>query len=592
MLSLIRKSIYLAAGDRRWPWLLVVVLALVVSGIEAVGAVLIFGLVGVITSPEQPIELPLLGVIRIQDEVGGIDLVVMGAFVVAAFFVIRALIVIGMMYVQARVSQSAGARLATRLHAGYLKMPYLVSIATNSSQQIRNVQDTVPRVVADVFVQGARAVSELVIVVILTLVLLVTSPLAVALLFLVAISGIVALNQFVRPRLEALGRQTQDLSGQSIQLLQETLQAFREIRVRGREDYFGSVFASIRYALAQAKYRRSVLHLLPSTVLETVLVLFISVFLVLSRSSGGTAGDLLPVLGMFAYVGFRLKPSLNQVVDGVNALRYSAAAINDLFSDLHRAEAWCDIEQPRSDEIAFTRMIELRGVSFRYPASQVPTISDITLTILRGKAVGFVGGTGGGKSTLLDIIVGLLEPQNGTVCVDGVDICEARAAWMKRIGLVSQATFLLDTTIRKNIALGVPDSEIDDDRLMQVLRTAMLDAFVEELPDGLDTVLGERGMRLSGGQRQRIAIARALYPQPDILVLDEGTAALDNRTEAEVISALESLQGRCTLLMVAHRLSTVRNCDVIHVVRGGRIVASGSYTELSRNSAEFNDLAR
>lgn len=592
MLSLIRKSLYLAAGDRRWPWFLVILLALGVSGVEAVGAVLIFGLVGLITSPAQPVELPLVGPVRLVDGEGADDIVVTAALVVAGFFIVRALIIIGMMYVQARVTQSAGARLASRLHRGYLDMPYSFLIMTNSSQQIRNVQDTVPRVVADVFVQGTRAASELVVVIVLSLVLVVVSPLAMGLLIVVLMPGLVALNRVLRPRLETLGRQTQDLSRQSVQLLQETLQGLREIRVRGREEQFAGLFASIRHALAQSKYRRSVLHILPSVALETGLVLFITSFLALAVSGGDEARDVLPVLGMFAYVGFRLKPSLNQLVDGANALRYSAAAIEDLHSDLRRGEMWSEAARRPAPPLSFHRTIELRGVSFGYPGSATPALSDIHLTIPRGSAVGFVGETGGGKSTLLDVIVGLLEPDRGTVYVDGVDIRGARATWMQRIGLVSQATFLLDTSIRKNIALGHSDADIDDERVRQVLAMAKLLDFVDTLPDGLETVLGERGVRLSGGQRQRIAIARALYPNPDILVLDEGTAALDNRTEAEVMSALGSLRGTCTLLMVAHRLSTVRDCDVIHVISGGRLVAAGTYDDLARVRSEFKDVAR
>lgn len=592
MLDLIRKSFYLAAGHRRWPWFLVVALALAVSAVEAVGAILIFALLGLISKPTEPIEVPVGGTINVPAGASTDDVVVAAALLVASFFIVRGFIVVGMIYVQARVTQSAGARLAARLHGGYLAIPYSAYIATNSSEQIRNIQDAVPRVVADLFVQGSRAVSELIVVVVLGAVLVITSPLAMGLLLLILVPGILALNYFVHPRLESLGRQTQDLSAQSLQTLQETLHGLREIRIRGREDYFASVFAWIRYALAQTRYRRTLLQALPSPALETALVLFISSFLAVAVAAGDDPRDVVPVLGMFAYVGFRLKPSLNQVVDGVNAARYSAAAIDDLHHDLRRAETWLEAKAQASGSVAFERSIDLEDVVFTYPNSNLPALAGIQLKVVRGASVGFVGPTGGGKSTLLDIIVGLLDPDDGAVRVDGVDIRGARGAWMKRIGLVSQSTFLLDASIRKNVALGLGDAEISDDRLREVLAVSQLEGFVQDLPDGLDTVLGERGVRVSGGQRQRIAIARALYPEPDVLVLDEGTAALDNRTEADVISGLEGLQGRCTLLMVAHRLSTVRNCDVIHVVSGGRIVASGSYTELSRASAEFRDLAR
>lgn len=593
MLTLVRKALYLAAGHRRWPWLLVIALALVVSVVEAIGALLVFGLLRLMTAPTEAIELPLFDNLRPVLGVGDAsDNVVTVAILVAAFFVARALIIVGTTYVQARVTQSAGARLAYRLHQGYLSMPYVLHVRTNSSDQIRNIQDTVPRVVADVFVQGARAVSESIVVVVLGLVLVIASPVAMALLLLVVAPGVLALNRYVRPRLEALGRATQDLSGQSLQLLQETLQGLREIRVHGREQYFASVFASIRHKLAQTRYRRTVFQMMPSPVLETALVLFMAAFLVFTIFSGQDTADVLPVLGMFAYVGFRLKPSLNQVVDGVNAIRYSAAAIDDLFDDLRSAESWALGEDEVPVSITFEQAIELSGVVFRYQDAPMPALAGIDLVIRRGTSVGFVGPTGGGKSTLLDVIIGLLEPDEGTVRVDGVDIRQGKLSWLQRLGVVPQTTFLLDTTLRRNIALGVPDIEIDQQRLEAALALAKLDEFVASLPAGVETMLGERGVRLSGGQRQRVAIARALYSEPEVLILDEGTAALDNRTEDDLMSGLGRLRGSCTLLIVAHRLTTVRNCDVVHVVEGGHIVASGPYSELVRDSRQFKDLAR
>jgi ATP-binding cassette subfamily C protein len=335
-----------------------------------------------------------------------------------------------------------------------------------------------------------------------------------------------------------------------------------------------------------------VLQALPSTVLETALVLFIVSFLIVTILSGGSATEVLPVLGMFAYVGFRLKPSLTQIVDGVNAIRYSAAAIEDVHNDLLRAESWSQLHHQTSAPIALERAIELDGVVFRYPGASVPALAGIDLVINKGTSVGFVGPTGGGKSTLLDVIIGLLDPDEGTVRIDGVDIRTARNSWLQLVGIVSQVNFLLDTSLRRNIAFGVPVENINDDRLTEVLALAKLDEFVASLPAGVETEVGERGVRLSGGQRQRIAIARALYSDPAVIVLDEGTAALDNQTEAELMTMLARYREMRTLLMVAHRLSTVRNCDVIHVVDAGRIVASGGYEELESGSKHFKNLAR
>lgn len=591
MIALARRSFYLAAGHRRWPWALVVLMALAVSAVEAIGAILVFGLLALVTQPTDPVSFPLVGdVTRLFGDGAPRDVILTSALVVGGFFVARALIVVLMTYVQARVGQSAGARLATRLHRSYLKMPYITYVRTNSSEQIRNIHVTVPNVIADIFVLGTRAVSESIVVIVLGVILTVTAPAAMGIVVVVLAPAGLLMNRLLRPRLETLGREGQDIAARSLKVLQETLQGLREIRAHRREEHFSSIFASISYSLARNKARRTVLRSLPSTAVETVLVLFICAFLIATVVSGFDRAELLPVLGMFAYAGFRLKPSLNQIFEGINAIRYSSAAVNDLYEDLRRGEEWSDETLERADRIAFQDSIEVRNATFTYPGSAVPAISDVSLTIRRGASVGLVGATGSGKSTLLDVIVGFLDPDKGSVSVDGRDISTVRTAWLENLGVVPQSPFVLDATIRENVALRERSKTIDEERLQNALKLAQIYDFVNELPDGGETVLGERGVRLSGGERQRIAIARALYGDPDLLILDEGTAALDNRTEADLIKALEDLHGRHTLLMVAHRLSTIRNCDVIHVIENGRIVATGSYDELVERSTHFKNL--
>ena len=568
-------------------------LAVAVSGVEAIGAVLIFALIGLLTAPRDPVALPILG------DIGGLissreprEMLLLTAVIVGIFFLIRACVVVSMAYVQARVTQSAGARLASRLHAGYMSMPYALSLMTNSAEQVRNVQVTVPLIVADGFTQGARAVSELIVVVILGLVLTISSPLAMALLLLVVVPVVLVLNLLVRPRLVSLGREDQDLAEGSVKVLQETLHGLREVRVYRRARHFIAKFATIRDQWARNKARRTVLRSIPATILETSLVLFITAFLMITASSETPIAEALPILGMFAYVGFRLKPSLTQVVDGANSIRAASAAIADLYDDLRRAEEWTEQDEEGEGSFSFEESIEVQDVRFSYPGASTPSLEGINLVIAKGSFVGFVGPTGGGKSTLIDILIGLLEPDAGMVLVDGVNIATAPTAWLERLGVVPQNVFLLDESIRENVALGIPDTDIDEQRLSQSLQLAQLKNFVEGLPERERTRLGERGVRLSGGQRQRIGLARALYGEPDVLILDEGTAALDNRTEADVIGALEQLHGSATLLMVAHRLTTVRRCDVIHVVVDGRIVSSGTYEELETSSEHFKQLTR
>jgi ABC-type multidrug transport system fused ATPase/permease subunit len=589
MLELARRSLYLAGGGRRWRWTLVVALAVTVSLFETIGAGLIFGLLSLVASPSDEVDLPLLGDVR--SALGGDEarILTIAATVVAAFFLLRALVVIGAAYVQARVTQNAGARLSVRLHAGYLRMPYAIYTATNSSTHIRNINDTVQRVVADVFVQGARLVSEAAVMLALVILLVVTSPMATALLVFVMLPSVLAVNRYVQPRLTTLGVEAQTLGGSTLRLLQESLHGLRDIRMVDREQHFGSRYARARFALAHNRQTRTVLQQIPLVAVETSLVLFISGLLVLAIATGDSAAQVLPVLGMFAYVGLRLKPSLNQLLTSMNGLRYTQASINDLYEDLKRAEAWL-ASPPAKGELTFARDIALDHVSFRYGGAERPALRDVQFRIARGSSVGIVGPTGGGKSTLIDVLIGLLEPDEGQVLVDGVDIRTAKSAWLGRLGVVPQTIFLLDDSLRRNIALGDEDGAVDEQRLQSALACAQLLSFVDALPDGLDTPLGEAGVRVSGGERQRIGIARALYRQPDVLVLDEGTSALDNRTEAELIAAIDALRGSYTLVIVAHRLSTVERCDQVHVLEGGRLVSSGTYEQLLASSESFQRL--
>jgi ATP-binding cassette subfamily C protein len=239
----------------------------------------------------------------------------------------------------------------------------------------------------------------------------------------------------------------------------------------------------------------------------------------------------------------------------------------------------------------FERQIDLEAVSFRYDGTSAPVLEDVSLTIRRGESIGVVGPTGAGKSTLIDVVLGLLAPTSGRITVDGVDIAGAPRAWQRLIGYVPQAAFLFDDTIARNVALGVATADIDPTRLAEALRMAQLSDFVASLPDGVATQIGERGIRLSGGQRQRVAIARAIYRQPEVLVFDEATAALDNQTERELSRAIEALRGQKTIILIAHRLTTVQSCDALVFLRAGRVEAIGPYDQLVADNPDFRAMA-
>jgi ATP-binding cassette subfamily C protein len=324
-------------------------------------------------------------------------------------------------------------------------------------------------------------------------------------------------------------------------------------------------------------------------VIETSLILFILVFFAVTVARGGTQSAL-ATLGLFGYAGLRLQPSLQKIVAAFNSLKFATAPTADVHRDLRIIERNATLASS-APPFPFEREIVLEKVSFAYEGTGSDALASVNLSIRRAEQIGICGPTGGGKTTLVDLISGLLSPDKGRVLVDGTDIATNLRGWQRNLGVVSQMVFLADDTLRRNIALGIPDKEIDEPAVQEAVRLAQLSEFIEALPQGLETVVGERGVRISGGERQRIAIARALYYRPQVLIFDEGTSALDNATEQELMRALTSLRGTHTILLVAHRLSTVRDADRVIFVEGGRVAGIDTYDGLCACNESFREMA-
>jgi ABC-type multidrug transport system fused ATPase/permease subunit len=292
-------------------------------------------------------------------------------------------------------------------------------------------------------------------------------------------------------------------------------------------------------------------------------------------ATGRPIEALLPILGLFAAAAFRLLPSANRMINSMHTIRYALPAVKIVHGELMLARAPAQPTPPAASDLRFRDALTLERVSFQYPGRSDAALREIDIRIPRGACIGFIGGSGAGKSTLIDVILGLHTPTTGRVCADSVDIHKNLRGWQRLIGYVPQTIFLMDDTLRRNVAFGLGDSDIDDEAVARAIRAAQLDEFVASLPAGLETTVGERGVRLSGGQLQRIGIARALYHDPEVLVLDEATSALDAATERGVMAAVRSLRGHKTLIIVAHRLSTVEHCDWLYRLEAGRIVEGG-----------------
>lgn len=580
-------------GQRRGRVLGLAAFATLVGLLDAIAAFLVFALFRALTAPEEGLRLPVVG--NAADLAPGLDpqgLLLAGGFSVAGVFLARSVAHMVQVYAQNRVANHTAVDIADDLARGYLAMPYAFHLHRNSAELVRNAYEGTQRVANEVLTPAIRIASESLTVLAILAVLFATVPAATGLMLAIFGPTVFLLLKTVNPRLERLGRIAHEMGKTSLQSIQQALAGLRDIKVLEREGFFADDFRHQRRRQARARYLRGTALELPRTVIETVLVLAVAVFLAFTLLTEGSPQDAFAVLGLMGYGAFRALPSVNRVLQLLNALRYSSAAVHDIHADLRFIETQApDLQGQPVEPLPLRHAMHLEAVYYRYPETTTDALAGIDLEIPQGATLGIVGPTGGGKTTLVDIIIGLLEPTSGRVTVDGVDIRENLRGWRRNLGVVSQNVFLLDDTLRRNIAFGLSDEEIEEGRVIEAVRLAQLQDFVEGLPDGLDTLVGERGVRISGGQRQRVAIARALYRRPEVLVFDEATSALDSVTEQDFMRALaEQLESR-TLIMVAHRISTVRNCDRIVVVAGGRITDSGSYDELLERSEAFRRLA-
>lgn len=589
----LRKFLYLIGQHRRWRWLVVIGVAVVAGVLEIAGALLVFLLLGMIADPEGTLSLPIIGDLPDLSSSGDNEATLLWVSVgIAVFFIVRAMVRVGQAYLQNRLTSNAGATLAKRMVRGYLNLPYEFHLQRNSAELIRNAHDAPRSLARQVFLPVVAIASESILLAGMISLLIVAAPIATGLALLFMVPTVLVLAKVVQPRLKSYGQEAHHLSYVSLSSLQQSLRGLRDIKLLGLERVFTKDYGRSRDGMAQAHYRMGTAQELPRTLIETSLLLFILAFFGFAIIQGSAANDTLPVLGLFAYAGLRMQPSIQMIVRSSNNLKFSSAAMDDVYDDLVMLDnqPWKDHERP-DERLPFNREIVLDGVGYQYAETDRPALSGVNLHIENGDFVGICGATGGGKTTLVDLISGLLEPTAGRILVDGVDIADHPHGWQANLGAVPQSVFLMDDTLRRNIAFGLPDQDIDESTLNEVLHMAQLDTFVSTLPHGLETRVGEQGIRLSGGQRQRVAIARALYRRPSVLIMDEGTSALDNLTETQLVNTLERVRGERTIIVVAHRLSSVRSCDYIIFVDEGRVVGTAPFAELVETNSTFREMA-
>ena len=485
-------------------------------------------------------------------------------------------------------------RLSNRLLAGYLAQPYEAFLNRNSADVGKNILMESEQFTQGVLLPAMNVVAFGVTVLFLGGALLLLEPRLAALVAGVFGLAYLAVYRFVRRPLTRIGARRLAANTERFKAVDQAFGSVKEVKVLGREADFVDQYRPAGRTFADGIATQQVLSQVPRYAIEALAFGFVMGLFLYLLSTRGSVPHVLPLAGAFALAGYRMLPALQQVYQGVSGLRFNQAVLETIHRDLITHGAPPDHLPARPAPLPFERELSLQGVSYTYPHAQAPALRGVSLTIARNTFVAFVGATGSSKTTLADVILGLLVLQSGSLSVDGATVTDAnRRAWQANLGYVPQDIYLVDDTVGANIAFGVPPAERDAAAVERAARIANIHDFIgEQLPQGYDTVVGERGVRLSGGQRQRIGIARALYHDPQVLVLDEATSALDNETERRIVEELDAMRGGRTLIVIAHRLSTVQRCHNLYLLEAGQVIASGPYDELVGSSAEFRRLTR
>lgn len=492
-----------------------------------------------------------------------------------------------------RFSWSTHHRISDRLFRGYLAQPYSVFVERNSAAFNKTILTEVQSVINGVLTPALNIVSRSLVVAALLILLVVLDPKLAVVIILLLGGGYGSLYMLVKSTQRRLGIERLAANEQRYKIVSEAFGGIKEVKVLQRESSFAERFTPESWTFSRAVASNVAVAQLPRYLFETIAFGGIVLIVLYYLRAGYGVSHILPTISLYAFAGYRLMPELQHLFGAVAQVRFHRAALDDLTSDLRRFGRHTAPIRSSTRPLPFEHGICVRNVTFSYPGSARPALADLSICIPKNATVGLVGASGSGKTTLVDLLLGLYSPDSGCILVDATPLdATTRTAWLPRVGYVPQHIFLSDDTIANNIAFGATEDDVDFDRVVQAARIAHIDDFIARLPDGYGTTVGERGVRLSGGQRQRIGIARALYRDPDVLILDEATSALDGVTEEGVMAAIRELSGRKTIVLIAHRLSTVVHCDRLFVLDKGRLAAEGTYDELIRRSRAFREMAR
>lgn len=571
---MLKKINYVLDKKQKIHLILLLIVIFIGAFVELLGVSAILPVVNVATSPETIDQTWYLSWLKqtLKLEDAGQMLIVL-SIILIIIYILKNVYVTIMYNMQYGFIFGNQKKLAVKLMDCYMHQNYLFHVSKNVAELQRNVTSDVNGFFTVVlnFLQFLAEISVCVVLVLYLLMQDFVTTMAVAVLLFIFVGLFAGIFKKI---LGEKGRKNREVNVQVTKWILQSFSGIKEIKVINAEDFFIDNYNKYYSQFATLQRQQSMLTFLPRPVMETVCIcgLLLAVILKLTIDSSDIA-SFIPTLSVFAIAAFRMLPSFNRITGYLGGIMFSIPSIDAIYNDLKEVEQLLkqkEIIEKIDENMSLTKSIQMEHVSFKYPESDKWILKNANIEIRKNSSVAFIGASGAGKTTAADLILGLLEPEEGHILVDGVDICTNMAAWHQKIGYIPQTIYLMDDTIKANIAFGVDEANIDETRIQKALKEAQLDEFITQLPEGIHTEIGDRGVKLSGGQRQRIGIARALYRNPEVLILDEATSALDNDTEKEVMEAIDSLHGTRTLIVIAHRLTTIQNCDEIYEVGNGK----------------------
>ncbi|WP_138429428.1 ABC transporter ATP-binding protein [Fodinibius saliphilus] len=595
MTDIFKKIFYLLPKGDGYKVGVLFLMMLVAAFLEIGGIGMIPAFVAIVAVPDKVLEYdrlePLFLYLNIQNSK---DLLLYGSIALVLVFIVKSTYVLFYAYVESKFLFNRRYRMSNRLMKTYMHAPYSFHLDRNSAELVRNINGEISIIVNNVLYGLLRIGMNGVMTLTILAFLFYYDPLITVIVILLSGFGAGSFIFFTQNILKQYGQEQLEHRRKMLKAIYQGIHGLKDARVLNRESEFIKEFSTEALKDSILKTYTRFIKQVPRPVVEITAVLGMMTISILMVWEGRSMGAIITTLTLFAIAVVRLMPATQKISSMYSALQYNMASLDPVYNDLKLLEKKNQqfLEERRNATKAdIINNIEIKDLSYSYPQSSEQAISKVSVTIPKGKAIAFVGESGAGKTTMVDLLLGLMEPTSGTISVDGKNIHENLSGWQQNIGYIPQSIYMADDTLRRNIAFGLPDHEIEDEKIYKAVESAQLGKLLQNLPEGLDAIIGEHGTRLSGGQRQRVGIARALYHNPGVLVMDEATAALDNITEKQVIRAIESLIGERTIIMIAHRLTTVMNCDQLYLMEGGRIVQEGTYEELVEKSSLFREMA-